>query len=258
MFCCLISIVGLSSCEEELDPWDIVTLEVASSQEANISHDTNTFTINVNSNTKWNVEAPEWMTVDKTSGEGKATINVTVAENKNCYKRSGTIKITAKSDDGKDNVAGHKTLSVQVTQDAAIISNIIGTEVEIIQDGDYIITDDKKKFYYTRYKATIEYEVDTNLTEDEIAEIIKDPYMNITLNKKWLPSASNSNNTFRDYITIEDLPITCGTHTVTGETKSGDWGMYVENGTVKIYWTLYGNKQTAINFEFDVNDPSVK
>lgn len=257
MLCCLAALTVLSSCDKDLDPWEIVSLEVeSSSQDATISHDGGTFTIDVNSNTKWSVKAPEWVTVDKTSGEGKATINVTVDENKNYNKRTGLIQIVAQSDDVKDNVAGSKLLSVTITQDPAIIINITRTEVENIQDGDYIVTDDNKKFYYTRYKTTIEYEVDTNLTDAEIAELMTDPYMVITLNKKWLPSASGSNYTFQDYITINDLPMTRGTHTVTGETEQSDWGQYVTSGVAKIWWTdSYGNRQTAINYEFDVNDP---
>lgn len=255
MLCCLATVTSLNSCNEDFVPWDIVTLEVGNSQESSISHNGATFTIDVNSNTKWSVKAPEWITVDKTSGEGKSTITVTVAENKKNYRRTGTIEITAGSDNAEYNVAGHKTLNITVTQDPAFIINITNAKVENIQNGNYIITDDKDKFYYTRFKVTINYNIDTNLTDDEIAEFMKGPYMIITLNKKWLPNASSSSQIFNDNITIEDLPMTRGTHTVTGETTSSTWGQYVSSGTVRIWQTdSYGNRQIVVNYNFDVND----
>lgn len=69
------------------------------------------------------------------------TINVTVPENKKNYRRTGTIEITAGSDNAEYNVAGHKTLNITVTQDPAIIIKITAAKVERIQDGTYIITD---------------------------------------------------------------------------------------------------------------------
>lgn len=260
MLCCLATVTSLNSCNEDFVPWDIVTLEVGNSQESSISHNGATFTIDVNSNTKWSVKAPEWITVDKTSGEGKNTINVTVPENKKNYRRTGTIEITAGSDNAEYNVAGHKTLNITVTQDPAIIIKITAAKVERIQDGTYIITDNiithkPEKYFYHRYKATIEYEIDTNLTEEEIAEIMKTPYMYITLNQKWSFYVPGGNYTFYDYIKIEDLPMTRGTHTVTGETEENKWGNHVESITVEIRRIdTYGDMQIVVNNDFDVND----
>lgn len=255
ILCGLSVVTGLSSCEEDFDPWEIATLEMRGSQEVNIPNNGSAFTIDINSNTKWTIQAPEWITVDKICGEGKATINATVPENKNQFQRSGFIIITAESDDKKDNVAGHKTLNIFVEQAPAIIINIINSNVERIQDKDYVVSNGTKYFYHT-YKATIKYEIETNLTDEELAEIVKNPYMSIDISQRWSFSVPGSSYTFNDYITIENIPFTNGTHTVISETENMRWGNYAVSANVKLCWTesSSGNKVTGINYDFDVND----
>lgn|GEM_PF-5499552 len=257
MLCCLAALTGLSSCDKDLDPWEIVSLEVeSSSQDATISHDGGTFTIDVNSNTKWTVEAPEWITVDKTSGEGKATINVNVAENKSNNSRQGELTITAKSDNAESNIIGQKTSTITVTQDQGIIIKMISSKIERIQYDDYeIASTNNKPYYYHRYKATIQYEIKTSLTDAELAEIAKDPYILVNLDEWMSYLPINNNKYINESITIKDIPFTRGTHTVTGETEERRWGNTIRYANVKLYWTDSSNdKQTAFDYTFDPED----
>lgn len=251
-------IAGLSSCEKDLDPWNIVALEVESTPESNIPYDGSTFSIKVSSNTTWNVEVPDWITIDRYSGEGEGTFNATVTSNNNFNRRSGYIKIKAGGDEPKNNVAGHKTSTLLITQEGkqeTIKINILDTKIERIQDGSYIITTNKEKYFYHKYKATIVYEVESKLSNEEIAEIAKDPYMSITLRQKWSFSVPGGTNTFYDYITIQNLTVTRGRHTVTGETEELKWGNHVESAKLNVYWTLPSEmKYTATELEFNVTD----
>lgn len=77
-----------------------------------------TQTIQVNSNTSWQVSSPSWVKVDKTSGTGNSAIKVTVEDNPNTTERNGEIVISQPGLSAMATVKVHqkgKTFDVAVT-----------------------------------------------------------------------------------------------------------------------------------------------
>lgn len=254
--CVLGMTCGFTSCEEELDPWEIVSLEASCSQEELLPYNGGTFTVSVDANTDWTVTVPEWMTVDKASGTGPSTVSVTVDENSDYEARRGMVQITAGTTEPTGNVAGVETRTFAISQQprqGAINFNVIEAKVERIQDDRYVITSDYSKYYWHRYKATITYEVSSDLTDAEIAEIAGEPLLNVELNERYYYDGM----TWHEYMGAYDIPITRGRHTVTCEQPEEDegWGYYVESVTITPYWTLpTGERFKGDDFNFEVND----
>ena len=254
--CALVAAGGFASCDEELEPWETVSLEASCSQEEMLPYDGGTFTVNIDANTDWTMTVPEWMTADKTSGSGPGTVSVTAGENSDYEARTGMVQVTAGTTEPTGGVAGVKTTTFAVSQQSrqgAVNFNVIEAKVERIQDGRYVIADGKYKYYWHRYKATITYEVSSDLTDAEIAEIAGDPRLSVKLNERY-----NYNGTaWHEYIAAYDIPVTRGRHTVTCEQPEEDesWGRYVESVTITPYWTLpTGGQFKGDEFNFEVND----
>lgn len=265
VMCVLGMTCGFTSCEEELDPWEIVSLEASCSQEELLPYDGGTFTVSVDANTDWTVTVPEWMTVDKASGTGPSTVSVTVDENSDYEARRGMVQITAGTTEPTGDVAGIKTTTFAVSQQprqGAINFNVIEAKVERVFDDGYV-TSESGTYERHHYKVAVTYEISSNLTEAEIAEMMKEPGIYVTLNQKFsfnqTPGDPLKDYVFHDYIYITGISITPGRHTVTGEqvVEYGDttWGHFVESVNVVPYWTLpTGENFNGTMFTFEVND----
>ena len=184
VMCVLGMTCGFTSCEEELDPWEIVELEADCSQEEALPYDGGTFTVNVNANTAWTVITPEWMTVDKASGTGPGTVSVTVGENNGAERRYGTITITAGDDGPQGNVVGRKTSSVSISQtpfaeviDPASTIKIDAVETDLLCQNNRTGLD---QFDYVWVSGTVTWNVETQYTDDFIAAVFGDATMRIT------------------------------------------------------------------------------
>ncbi len=263
--CALVAAGGFASCDEDLDPWKIVSLEASCSQEEMLPYDGGTFTVSVDANTDWTVTVPEWMTADKTSGSGPGTVSVTAGENSDYEARTGMVQVTAGTTEPAGGVAGVKTTAFAVSQQSrqgAINFNVIEAKVERVFDDGYV-TSESGTYERHHYKVAVTYEISTNLTEAEIAEMMKEPGIYVTLNQKFtfnqIPGDPLKDYVFHDHIYITDISITPGRHTVTGEqvVEYGDttWGHFVESVNVIPHWTLpTGENFNGTMFTFEVND----
>lgn len=172
--CALVAVCGFASCDEELEPWETVSLEASCSQEELLPYDGGTFTVSVDANTDWTATAPEWMTLNKVSGTGPGTISVTVGENNGAKKRYGTIIITAGDDEPQGNVVGRKTSSVSISQtplaeviDPASTVTVNSVETDLLcqyEDGWEELG--FSNFYYI--SGTITWSVETQYTDEFI------------------------------------------------------------------------------------------
>lgn len=91
--CFLMLFAGLTSCEQDLDTWSIFKLDVTSSLKDGeiIDAKGGTATVEIKSTGKWTLEDSNWVTADKTKGEGDATIHLKIAENISLKDRTTTL-----------------------------------------------------------------------------------------------------------------------------------------------------------------------
>lgn len=210
--CALVAAGGFASCDEELEPWEIVSLEASCSQEELLPYDGGTFTVNIDANTDWTVTVPEWMTADKTSGSGPDTISVTVGENEGDKARGGTIVIKAGASEPNGNIVGQTSKSVGVSQQAKY------QDLKI----DNVIVDLKKKRTpnrndYYDYYGTVTYTVVTRLTDEEIEELFRAPdsWLNLYGYSPLLEPGAGWG-----IYTIDEVELTNGTHTIAFDSKA--------------------------------------
>lgn len=203
--CALVAVCGFASCDEGLEPWEIVSLEASCSQEGQLSYDGGTFTVSVDANTDWTVTVPEWMTVDKTSGTGPGMISVAVGENESDKARGGTIVIKAGASEPNGNIAGQTSKSVSINQQAKY------QDLKI----DNVIVNLKKKRTpnrddYYDYYGTVTYTVETRLTDEEVEKLFLAPNARLDL---YGPSSPQSIRP------IDEVSLTKGTHTITFDSE---------------------------------------
>lgn len=204
--CALVAVCGFASCDENLEPWEIVSLEASCSQEGQLPYDGGTFTVSVDANTDWTVTVPEWMTVDKTSGTGPGMISVAVGENESDKARGGTIVIKAGASEPNGNIAGQTSKSVSVSQQA---------KYQDLKINNVIVNLKKKRTYYGDnefydYYGTVTYTVETRLTDEEVEELFPAPIARLDL---YGPSSPQSIRP------IDEVSLTKGTHTITFDSE---------------------------------------
>lgn len=105
--------------------------------------------LNVASNDTWRLTAkPEWVSVDKTSGEGNATINVSTAENNTTSERSGEVVIS--TDDGITSKTIHVKQEAKTVDygDASLDFNYNASSqsISFTTDGNWSLTKDAEWF----------------------------------------------------------------------------------------------------------------
>lgn len=211
--CVLGMTCGFTSCEEELDPWEIVELEADCSQEEALPYDGGTFIVNVNANTAWTVITPEWMSADKTSGTGQGTVNVTVEENTGDNQRNGFVRITAGSSEPDGNIVGQTSQSFNITQQA---------KYEDLKISNVNVNLNKKRSSgrddYYDYYGTVTYTVETRLTNEEIEELFPSPDAWLNL-YGYSPLFDNPAQGW-GISTIDKVSLAKGTHTITFDSKN--------------------------------------
>lgn len=203
VMCVLGMTCGFTSCEEELDPWVPVELEAECQQEEAMPYNGGTFSINVNSNTAWTVTASDWITVDRTSGTGQGTINVTVEENTGDNRRSGSIRITAGGSEPDGDIAGQTSQSFNITQEYM---------VDAVEITDVLPTISREPSSTTRdgyhYYGSVTYTVNTTLTDEEISNFFTNSKLLLFLYARRGDGYSSGG------YAIESIPLTNGIHTI--------------------------------------------
>lgn len=113
-------VFGLTACSDDYEPWKLLETEVTStipqSYSEKVSWNGGTFTINVKTNGAWNIEVPEWLSVDKSEGNGDATIEATVERAWRAGERTGEIKLNTAGSESS-NVVGTQSDKINFTQE---------------------------------------------------------------------------------------------------------------------------------------------
>ena len=191
--------------------------------------------VDVESNDKWTVTAkPDWISLDKTSGSGNATLQATTTENNTTVERGGEIIIAT------DNGIASKT--IQVRQEAKTVdyadatlefNYTAGTQsVSFTTDGNWSLTQDADWFSVDRTSgsgsATLTITVEENNTLDirdgQITLLIADQSYTIAIHQecKYL-TLSSSAFTFDAQAGSVQLSISSNTDWTGTISEGGDW-----------------------------------
>lgn len=224
----ILPLLVLSSCsEDELDKWEIIQAESVCSiaDGTTIPYMATEFFVDIKSNSNWSVSLPRWMSADRTQGSGDARLPIKISANEESGQRTGTVQVTygnAKEPFG--NVVGGAAFSTKIIQQAkhqAINIKVISASIDRTGYEPYYNRGYK---YYKRYGylATVTYEVESEFSDEEIAELIRDFRMCFRMRGRTHdPYMSNvwegemvDVDVDMDLLGYDPLPVTRGMHTV--------------------------------------------
>lgn len=191
--------------------------------------------VDVESNDKWTVTAkPDWISLDKTSGSGNATLQATTTENNTTIERGGEIIIAT------DNGVAFKT--IQVRQEAKNVEyadavlefnyNESSQSISFVTDGHWSLTKDADWFSTDRTSgsgsATLTITVEGNNTLDirdgQISLLIADQSYTISIHQecKYL-TLSSSAFTFEAPASSVNLSISSNTDWICKIREGSEW-----------------------------------
>lgn len=231
---------GVTACSDDYEPWELLETEVTStipqSFREKVSWDGGTFSINVKTNGSWNIEVPEWLSVDKSDGNGDATIEATVARTGKVVERTGEIILKTTGSESS-NVAGTRSDKINFTQEG--LENAIKIKECSTDLTKESIFDNDRGYYYTQYGYSIKYTIDNPLTDDEINKTIRNAYIRIYKSTRYL-----NNDCTTIYLKKADL--TPGTHVLKDDKWYNEYRTeynYLQINKVEIIiFTAYGEK----------------
>lgn len=168
---------GLCSCDEELEPWVVASLELSQGDEQHLFyHNGGSFTLGIKANTDWTVTAPSWIELDKTSGTGDATLTCNVLENLTASNRSGTINVVA-CQQSPSTVAGisQKSWSVSQTSEMgsyvdAFANNTTISDLSYTKEVTYHGYMAPDHYYYVDH--TITFTLASPLSDEELGQYV--------------------------------------------------------------------------------------
>lgn len=172
LFFAVATIFGLTACSsDEYSPWEMLSTELTSSfpeQTEAIACEGGTFTMNLNTNSSWTIEAPNWISIDKVSGRGNAIVNVNVSKNEITKRRTGTI-VTNFFGSEEEGIAGKEIKEIMVNQQASYET----IKIKILNDSlfEHRWFDGRNYKYKYDYGYHFEYEVETSLSDTELESL---------------------------------------------------------------------------------------
>ena len=87
-----------TSCEEDEKEWELTELELAPTESFDIQYKGGSQSFSFKTNTNWKIlSSGDWISFDKTSGTGDATVIATFAENSSNDNRKAVIRIQVKN-----------------------------------------------------------------------------------------------------------------------------------------------------------------
>ena len=160
---------GVTACSDDYEPWELLETEVTSNipqgYSEKVAWDGGTFTINVNTNGSWNIVVPEWVSVDKSEGNGDATIEATVERAWRAGERTGELILRTTGSESS-NVAGRNDKTIEFKQEGLEkgiqITDCTATFIrERTDDGSY------------QFGYKITYNIHNELTDEDISVPLK-------------------------------------------------------------------------------------
>ena len=201
---------GVTACSDDYDPWELLKTEVTSTIPQNnlekVAWNGGTFTINVKTNGSWNIEVPEWLSVDKSEGNGDATIEATVERAWRAGERTGEIKLNTAGSESC-NIAGRNDQIIEFKQEglenALKITDCNAAFTKQLIEGKY---PDGSRFSYYQCGYKITYNINNELTDEEFNDMVNGVYLYTYKNTKGYPYG------FRDTYYLSKTDLTKGTH----------------------------------------------
>lgn len=208
---------GVTACSDDYEPWELLETEVTSTITQNyldkVAWNGGTFTINVKTNGSWSIEVPAWLSVDKSEGNGDATIEANIARTSVAGERTGELILKTTGSESS-NVAGRNEEKIEFKQEglenAIKITDCTATFTKQLTDYDY---------YQCGYK--IKYNINNELTDEEFNDMVNEVYL--------YTSTSTNDYSYREYkYNLSKTDLTNGTHVL-------------ENSNCWYYYNYYGN-----------------
>lgn len=230
---------GVTACNDDYDPWELLKTEVTSTIPQNnlekVAWNGGTFTINVKTNGSWNIEVPEWLSVDKSEGNGDATIEATVARTQAVRERTGEIKLNSVGNESS-NVAGTQSNKISFEQEGLENAlKITDCGATLTHKSAY----DNDRGTYIQYGYNVKYIIDNPLTGDEINSTIRKAYIRIYKSTRYLTWECTT-------IDLSNADLTSGTHELVNSQWYNEYNTqynYLEINKVEfVIFTKYGEK----------------
>lgn len=201
---------GVTACSDDYDPWELLETEVTSTIPQNnlekVAWNGGTFTINVKTNGSWNIEVPEWLSVDKSEGNGDATIEATVERSWRAGERTGEIKLNTTGSESS-NVAGRKEKKIEFKQEglenALKITDCNAAFTKQLTEGKDSYGS-RFSYYQCGYKIT--YNINNALTDEEFNDMVNGVYLYTYVDTKGYPYM------YRYTYNLSKTDLTNGTH----------------------------------------------
>lgn len=228
---------GVTACSDDYDPWELLETEVTSTIPQNnlekVAWNGGTFTINVKTNGSWSIEVPAWLSVDKSEGNGDATIEATVERAWRAGERTGEIKLNTTGSESS-NVAGTQSDKINFTQEglenALKITDCNAAFTKQLTEGK---NPDGSRFSYYQCGYKITYNINNELTDEEFNDMVNGVYLYTYKDTKYYP------NGFRDTYYLSKTDLTKGTHVL-------------ENSDCWIYGNSYGDYFYLLKIEIAI------
>lgn len=167
-----LGVFALFACNEDDEEWDITELEVTTPN-LDIPYTGGSHTFSFKTNNKWEISCTdEWVSFDKTSGTGDATITATFADNSTDYNRTSYIKLTSGEDPTSNNVVGVKNRTVSALQHSLYQDKVDEVNVQLENvycSEDYISGD---RYTSSHYQYSVRAEINITSKVLNINELI--------------------------------------------------------------------------------------
>ena len=112
-----ISMLLFISCAEDEKEWELTELELAPTEDFDIPYKGGIQTFSFKTNNNWKVTSSgDWVTFDRTSGTGNATVIATFTENSSNDHRKAVISIISGEEPTPNNYVGVRTQIISTLQ----------------------------------------------------------------------------------------------------------------------------------------------
>lgn len=162
------------SCTEDEEEWDVTELELAPTENFDIPYKGGNQTFSFKTNNSWKVvSSGDWVTFDKTSGTGDATITATFAENSTIDNRKAVIRVISGEEPTPNNYVGVVTQTISTLQHSHYQDRIDAISIKVkdaICESWTEYGNSNKQFFYN-VKASLEVESNDQNTSELILKV---------------------------------------------------------------------------------------
>lgn len=163
-----------TSCEEDEKEWELTELELAPTESFDIQYKGGSQSFSFKTNTNWKIlSSGDWISFDKTSGTGDATVIATFAENSSNDNRKAVIRIISGEEPTPNNYVGVKEEKISTLQHSYYQNRIDAISIRVkdaICDKRTEYSQYSKQFIYD-VKASLEVETNDKNTSELILQI---------------------------------------------------------------------------------------